>query len=163
MIHRPLRRLPVRRSFAASGFQEPNGFGCFFGDPGVLEDRIQHCPLTRTLPARDTKLLRAVRTEKIVEPSLLIRLRHPLMAIGGVPAGGIEIIQQHKLLGQAVLVRGNGFPEHGERWISVAFGNVAEHLVIRAVLFDDVDNVLERRVLRGGPWTVPPVRARHTL
>src|SRR5438046_1097466 len=31
MIHRPLRKDPVRRSFAANGFHEPNGLGCFFG------------------------------------------------------------------------------------------------------------------------------------
>ena len=45
-------------------------------------------------------------------------------------------------------VRRDPLPEHRQRRLPVAARVVAEHLVVRAILFDDVDDVLERRQRR---------------
>ncbi len=71
------------------------------------------------------------------------------MPVGAVAAGGVEIVEQHELLGEKVLVGGDILTEHHQRWVAVAARHVAEDLVVGAVLLDDVDDVLdERRVAR---------------
>ena len=66
------------------------------------------------------------------------------MPVGAVAAGGIEVVEQHELLGQPVLVRRHVFAEHHQRRIAVALLHVAQHLIVGAVLLDDEDHVLDQ-------------------
>src|SRR5262249_18272672 len=74
----------------------------------------------------------------------LVGLREPLVPIRAVAAGGVEIVQQDELFGHAVLVRRHLFAEHDERRVGVAFGDIAEHLVVRPVFLHYEDDVLDR-------------------
>ena len=65
------------------------------------------------------------------------------MPIGAVATGCIEIVQQHKFLGELVLIGRDVAPEHHQRRIAVALRDVAEHLVVGAILFDDKDYVID--------------------
>src|SRR5262249_39117167 len=69
----------------------------------------------------------------------------PGMPVDAYFAVAIEIVQDHKLLRQAVLVGSNLAPKDGQAGIPVAFGQIAEYLIVGAVLFDDVDDVLNGR------------------
>ena len=68
---------------------------------------------------------------------------------GPVPAGvaalaaveeGVEI---DELAGERVLVGGHGAGEHGQPRIAVADLEIAQHLIVGAVLLDDVDHVAD--------------------
>src|SRR5580704_14753589 len=50
--------------------------------------------------------------------------------------------------------------EENEAGVAVSFRHVTQHLVVRAVLFDDVDHVFEGRIRGCGPALFPVVRLR---
>ena len=74
-----------------------------------------------------------------------VRVGHPLCA--PVPtvatdfATGVEVVEQHKPLGQRMLIRRDVAPEKYERRIPIALREIAQNLVVGAVLFDDVNDV----------------------
>jgi hypothetical protein len=62
-------------------------------------------------------------------------------------AGTIVVIEQRKLLGERMMIRRDIAPELHERGIAVALRHIAEHLIVGAVLLEDVEDVLDRRTL----------------
>ena len=74
-----------------------------------------------------------------------------------------KAIEESEAARKRVMVRRGRLVEIMERPIAVSFGHVAEHLIVSAILFDDVDDVLERRILRGGAAYIPAVRFGDTL
>jgi len=87
----------------------------------------------------------------------------PLVAVGALDPGAVGVVQQDKLPGDPVLVGRELFAEDAEAGVTVAFGHVAENLVVGAVFLDDVDDVLEHaglaHALGNGPRGL--VRARR--
>ena len=87
----------------------------------------------------------------------------PLVTVGAENAGAIGVVEQHEIARELVLVGRDPLAEDAECGVAVALGDVAEDLVVGAVLLDDVDDVLEdarladalrhraRRVDRDGP------------
>ena len=57
------------------------------------------------------------------------------------------MIEQHELIRQRVRVGRHVPAVHDERRIARALADVAEHLIVGAVLADDEDHVLDRRRL----------------
>ena len=57
---------------------------------------------------------------------------------------GVDVIEQREALYERMEVRGDRASEEGEGRIAVAARVVAEHLVVGAVLADDVEDVLDR-------------------
>src|SRR5438876_3049327 len=55
------------------------------------------------------------------------------------------------------MIRRNILSEENQAWIAIALFQIAEHLVVGAVLFDDVDHVLEMRVCLGVTLLAPSV------
>ncbi len=69
----------------------------------------------------------------------------PFVAVGADLALDVEVVEQHELADQGVVVGRDGLGEQADARLAVAFGHVAEDLVVGAVLLDDVDDVLDRR------------------
>ena len=65
------------------------------------------------------------------------------MAVEADGAAGVEVIQQHVFLGQRVMIGRDVAAVHHELGIAVALADVAEHLVVGAVLLDDQKDVLD--------------------
>ena len=63
------------------------------------------------------------------------------MAVGPEDAGTVGIVQQHELAGQLVLVRRDPFAKDAQLRIAIPLRHVAQHLIVGAVFFDDVDDV----------------------
>ena len=89
----------------------------------------------------------------------------PLMAVGAENARAIGVVEQDELTHHLVVVGRDLLAEDAERRVAVALGQIAEHLVVGAVLLDDVDDVLEDArfadALGHGPGRL--VRARRQL
>src|SRR2546423_5560510 len=68
----------------------------------------------------------------------------PLVAIAALHARAISIVEQHKFAGDLVLVRSAFFSEDAEIGIAVSLLHVAEHLVVSAVLLQDINHVFEK-------------------
>src|ERR1700734_2800412 len=65
------------------------------------------------------------------------------MAVAGNFSAVVEIVEHAELQGERVLVRSDVGAVHGKGWIAVANFQIAENLVIGAVLFDYIDDVLD--------------------
>ncbi len=78
------------------------------------------------------------------------------MAERGLISRPVVVVEQHELLRKRVVVRRHVAPEQHERRIAVPLRHVSEHLVIGAVLLDDVEDVPDR----GGLPEVHRDRAR---
>lgn len=63
-----------------------------------------------------------------------VRRKHPVAVV---------VVEQHEFLGQGVMVGRKGLWEVAEAGVAVALGQVAEHLIVRAILLDHIDYVLE--------------------
>src|SRR5258708_40291671 len=61
----------------------------------------------------------------------------------------IYTLSLHDALPISMCIRRDVAPEKNERRVAVAFRQVAEHLVVRAVLADDVHDMLDRRRAAG--------------
>ena len=57
----------------------------------------------------------------------------------------VQIIDQEKLFGQAVLVGRHRTSENGESRVAVALWQVPKNLIVGAVLLDDINDMLDRR------------------
>ena len=95
------------------------------------------------------KIVTALIAAVIDLPSLLIvvagnRGHRPIMSIARDFAAIVEIVEQAELKRQLVLVRSYIGAVHRKRWIAVACFQIAEYLIVGAILFDDVDNVMNR-------------------
>ena len=75
----------------------------------------------------------------------VVRHRRPRVAVGRDVAVAVEVVEEDELLGQLVVVGRHLAPEHHQRRVAVAPGHVAEDLVVRAILLDDVEHMLDRR------------------
>ena len=67
------------------------------------------------------------------------------MTFGGVRADVVGVVVQAELVGQRVLVGRHLRAELGQSAVSVALGDVAEQLVVAAVLLHQKEHVLDRR------------------
>ena len=81
----------------------------------------------------------------------------PFVSIGADFAVHVEIVQEHELARQRVVIGRHALGEKAKLRLAVALGNVAENLVVGAVLLDDVDDVLDRRRVADAAreWDVP--------
>ena len=68
----------------------------------------------------------------------------PYMTIAGYFSAVIKIVEHAKLSRQLMLVRSDVLAEHDEGGIAVAGSEIPEHLIISAVLLDDVNYVFDR-------------------
>ena len=66
------------------------------------------------------------------------------MAVPRNLAVAIQVVEQHELAGELVVVGRHLLAEHHELGIAVPFFDVAEHLIVGAILFDDVNHVFDR-------------------
>ena len=81
-----------------------------------------------------------------------VRFVGPLMAVGREDAAAVEVIEQHEVLGQLVLVGRHLFTVDAQSGVTFRTSDVSKHLIVRAVLFDDVQHVLEDRRLAVPLW-----------
>jgi hypothetical protein len=56
----------------------------------------------------------------------------------------VEVVEQHELAGERVRVRRDLLSEQGQVRVAVPLRQVAQDLVVGAVLADDVEDVLDR-------------------
>src|SRR5689334_9841207 len=70
-------------------------------------------------------------------------LHQPLVSVETDRASGVEIVEHDILLYQRVMIRGDVAAIHAQLGIAVAFAEVAEYLVVGAVLLDDEEDVLD--------------------
>src|SRR5439155_25583147 len=75
----------------------------------------------------------------------------PVMTVGAHLGINVEVVHQDKLSREGVVIRCDLFSEKSEAGISVPFRHVAEHLVVRAILFDHIDDMTDRRLLSHAP------------
>ena len=66
------------------------------------------------------------------------------MPIGAHLAINVEIIQQHKLIDERMVVRCYIFAKDTKAAIAVPFGNVPEQLIVGSVFFNNVNTMLDR-------------------
>src|SRR5271168_3875830 len=66
------------------------------------------------------------------------------MSVAGNFSAVVEIVEHAELRGQLVLVGRDLGAVHGEGGVAVANPQVAENLIVGAVFFYDVDDVLDR-------------------
>ena len=88
-----------------------------------------------------------MRTAAIDErPDLLdevggVGAHRPFVAVGRHLAVAVEVVQQHELAGQLVVVGRDLLGEEAQVRVAIALLHVAEDLVVGAVLLDDVDDM----------------------
>ena len=70
--------------------------------------------------------------------------RRPGMAVARDLPVAVEVVQQHILAGQLVMVGRHLFTKHHQAGVAIPFLDVAKHLVVGAVLLDDVNHVADR-------------------
>ena len=77
--------------------------------------------------------------------------RDPGLTVGGHVRVRVEVVEQREAAGELVVVGRGVRAEQRQRRVAVPASEVAEHLVVRAVLLDHVDHVLDReRASSGG-------------
>src|ERR1051325_2170820 len=74
-----------------------------------------------------------------------------------------ETVEEAEAFGARVMIRRDGAREKEQRRVAVALRQIGEQLIVGAVLFDDVDDMFERWILRARARAIPTVGARHTL
>ncbi len=67
------------------------------------------------------------------------------MSVGAYVAIHVKIVEQHELTSQLVMIRADVFLKETERWIACAFSDVAQHLIVAAILLHDIDHVFDGR------------------
>ena len=73
-----------------------------------------------------------------------------MMAVEADGAAGHEVVEQHVVFRQRVVIRRNVAAVEDQLGVAIALGDVAQNLVVGAVLFDDEEDVLnsQRRQIR---------------
>jgi hypothetical protein len=67
----------------------------------------------------------------------------PLVTVGADGGFRVKIVEQDEVTGQLMLVRRHFFREQTEVRVAVAFLHVAQDLIVRAVLLDDVEDIFD--------------------
>ena len=70
--------------------------------------------------------------------------RAPFVAVGTDFAVDVEIVQEHELPGQGVMIGRDALRKDAKVRIAVALADVAEYLVVGPVFLDDIDAMLDR-------------------
>ena len=85
------------------------------------------------------------------------------MPIGAADPGAACIVEQDKLPAKLVLIRSNALAKNAKPLVTVALLHISQHLIVRSVLFDDINHVLEHRRFARALWdgTRRHVRARR--
>ena len=92
-----------------------------------------------------------------------IRRVRPGVSVNAHLSVAVKVVQDHILLRQGMLVRCHLLSEDGQFGISIRVRQIPKLLIIGAVLFDDVDDVAERRIAsRRGP-VLPVIRGDNPL
>ena len=123
------------------------------GDVVVGNARRGSRPRSRTSAAR-----RVVRRHRLLDVVGRVGRHRPVVPVGAHLGVDEEPVEQSEPLGERVMIRRHGARKEHQRRIAVALRDVAEHLIVRAVLLEDVDHVLERRIARPRAARVPSVR-----
>ena len=55
----------------------------------------------------------------------------------------VEVIEEHKFACQLVMVGADVFLEETERRIALALSDIAQHLIVAAIFFDDIEHMLD--------------------
>ena len=76
-----------------------------------------------------------------------ISLVRPLMPVRTEYSTAVKVIQQHEFFDELVMIRRHLATEDAQAWIAFAFLDIAKHLVVGAIFFDDVQHMLEHRRL----------------
>src|SRR5207302_4616709 len=74
------------------------------------------------------------------------------MAVGADLAIDIKVVQENKFARELVMVGSDAFGKKAQRRIAVAFGHIPENLVVRPILFYDVNAILKRTWLAAFRW-----------
>ena len=85
-----------------------------------------------------------------LRPRLLVVIvgkgaRAPLVPVGADFAIHVEVVEQHPAARDRVRIRRHGVVEDRQRGVAIALRDVAEHLIVGAVLSDHIDDVLDGR------------------
>src|SRR6185369_475623 len=75
----------------------------------------------------------------------IVTLHQPVMALSGVRADVVGVVVETELCGQRVLVRRGLLAKLRQGRVAVARSDVAEHLIVGAVLLDQQEDVLDGR------------------
>src|SRR5260370_9847654 len=65
----------------------------------------------------------------------------PEMAIGRDISAVVKVVEYPELQREFVFVRSNFSTVHGQRRVAVAHSQVAEHLIVSPIFFDNIDHV----------------------
>ncbi|MEJ7654537.1 MAG: hypothetical protein WKH64_15020 [Chloroflexia bacterium] len=81
--------------------------------------------------------------ESLFEVVRDVRLRRPLVAVCGESAAHVRVVEERELPRELVVVRRDLAAEHRKARVALAAWLVPEKLIVRAVLLDDVEDVLD--------------------
>src|SRR6266481_8280861 len=81
--------------------------------------------------------------ERFLEVVGVVAFGAPGVAVGGVDAIAIKVVEQYKLLSQRVVVGGNKLRIDAEAGVSIRLRHVPKHLIVGFVLFKNVEHMLE--------------------
>ena len=81
----------------------------------------------------------------------------PLVPFKTDCAAGVKIVDQDELLGQSVVVGRHVAAVDSELLLAISLGHVAENLVVRSVLFDEKEHMLDAEL---GQLLYPAVRSK---
>ena len=65
----------------------------------------------------------------------------PVVAIGADIGIHIEVVEQDEIMRQLMQIRRHLFAKHDQRGIAIAFLHIAQHLIVGAILFHDVQHM----------------------
>jgi hypothetical protein len=57
-----------------------------------------------------------------------------------------KVIERHEFARQAVMDRRAVFTKESQFWIAIAAIEIAQHLIVSSILFDDVKDMLNRQI-----------------
>ena len=110
---------------------------------------LQHLVPDESRAGVGHRIIAVVRVASIETPEALLDVigdvgfSAPLVPVGAQDAAAVEIVQQNELLHQSVMIGRNLASEMYQGRIAVALGKIAKDLVVRPILFDDVEHVFE--------------------
>src|SRR5688572_20550442 len=71
------------------------------------------------------------------------------MSVTRIATRRVKVIEQDELGCALPVIRRHTLPEHHQRRLAIALRQIAEELIVGAVLLDDVDPVLDERRIAG--------------
>jgi hypothetical protein len=85
----------------------------------------------------------AVTAEGLFQVIRAITLGAPGMAVRGIHAVAIKVVEQHILLRQRMMIGRNESRINAELGVAIALRKVAKHLIVGLVFFEDINDVLK--------------------